>query len=139
MGYILEYRNGFFSTALIGNSDFAESLNMIGVVAGPSAMWVLNNKSYSSSPRPFRFVKFGVYLKDPCTNLRGEMPAQLAILNLTRKSDMFVNIDDGEVDNIIQAQIQENLNNEKIRKKWENTRDFIKGVPLMISDESLFL
>jgi hypothetical protein len=30
MGHLREYRNGLFSTALIENSVFAESLNMIG-------------------------------------------------------------------------------------------------------------
>lgn len=81
MGYIREYKNGLFSTALIETSVFAESLNMIGIVAGPSAMRVLNSKSYSSSPRS-------------CSNLKSEQPANLDVLNLTRKSDMLFYLQD---------------------------------------------
>jgi hypothetical protein len=138
MGYIREYKNGLFSTALIENSVFAESLNMIGIVAGPSAMRVLNSKSYSSSPRFYRFVRHSISLKNPCSNLKSEQPANLAVLNLTRKSDMFVNIMDNEIHDVIQDQLQKHQNNEKIRKKWENTRDFMDGIQ-EISDVNLFL
>jgi hypothetical protein len=136
MGHIHEYRNGFFSTALIENADFAESLDMIGIVASPSAMWVLNNKSYSSSPRFYHFVKHDVSIKNPC---RGdELPEKLAILNLIRKSNKYTNTDDSKVNDIVQHQIQKHQTNEKIRRKWENTRNFINCIP-EISNESLFL
>jgi hypothetical protein len=138
VGYILEYRNGLFSTALIENSDFAESLNMIGVVAAPSAMRVLNNKCYRSSPRFFRFVRYDISTNNPCSALRREVTANLAVLNLTRRSNMYINISDSEINDIIQGQIYEHLNNKKLRRKWENTRDFIRSVP-NISDEYLFL
>jgi hypothetical protein len=138
MGHIHEYRSGFFSTALIENADFAESLNMIGIVASPSAMRVLNNKSYSSSPRFYHFVKYDVSRKNPCSDLGGKLPEKLAVLNLIRKSKMYTDTDDSEVNDIVQDQIQKHQTNEKIRRKWENTRNLINCIP-DISNESLFL
>jgi hypothetical protein len=32
---------------MIENADLVESFDMVGVIAGPSSMRVLNNKSYS--------------------------------------------------------------------------------------------
>jgi hypothetical protein len=59
MGYIEEYRNGYFSTAVIEiHADFAGSCEMIGVIVSPTAMRVLNNKIYFSSPRFFQYVKY---------------------------------------------------------------------------------
>lgn len=49
MGYIQEYRNGYYIKSMIENAMLAGSFDMIGVIAGPSSMRVLNNKSYSSS------------------------------------------------------------------------------------------
>lgn len=57
MGYIREYRNGYFSTAMIENANFAGSCEMIGVIVSPTAMRVLNNKTYFSSSRFFQYVK----------------------------------------------------------------------------------
>lgn len=138
MGHIREYRNGFFSTALIENADFAESLDMIGVVVSPSAMRVLNNKSYSSSQRFYHFVKYGVSLKNPCGGLGDGLPNKLAVLNLTRKSNIYTNTSDNKVNGIVEDQIQRYQNNEKIKRKWENTRNVINLIP-EISDENLFL
>jgi hypothetical protein len=45
MGYIQEFRNGYYSKAMIENADLAEGFDMIGVIAGISSMRVLiNNK-----------------------------------------------------------------------------------------------
>ncbi len=137
MGYIQEYRNGLFSAAMIENSKFAESLDMIGIVAGPSAMWVLNNKSYSSSPRFYRFIKRDALMRNPCINLSYDNLKGLAVLNLTRPSSMFENISDSVFSNIIQFQIEHQID-ESIKRKWENTKEFINFAP-EISDENLFL
>jgi hypothetical protein len=72
MGYIQEYRNGYYSRAMIENADLAESIDMIGVIAGMSSMRILNNKSYSSSPRFYRFVKYRIPIKEPTRNRRNE-------------------------------------------------------------------
>jgi hypothetical protein len=138
MGHILEYRNGLFSTAMIENSDFSESLNMIGVFAAPSAMHVLNNKSYRSSPRFYRFVRYDISTNNPCSNIRPEGAANLAVLNFTRKSNMYINIDDSKVNDVIENQMHVHLNNESIRRKWENTMDFINWISGKL-DENLFL
>jgi hypothetical protein len=58
MGYIQEYRNGYYSRAMIENADLAESFDMIGVIAGISTMKVLINKSYFSSPRFYHFIMY---------------------------------------------------------------------------------
>jgi hypothetical protein len=60
MGYIREYRNGYYSTSMIENADFADSFEMIRVIAGLSVMRVLNNRSYLSSPRLYNFVKYRI-------------------------------------------------------------------------------
>jgi hypothetical protein len=65
MGYIQEYRNGYYSRAMIENADLAESFDMIGVIAGISSMRVLINKSYSSSPRFYHFIKYHIPIKEP--------------------------------------------------------------------------
>jgi hypothetical protein len=101
MGYIREYRNGLFSVALMENSKFVESLDMIGIVASPSAMRVLNNKSYSSSPRFYHFIKCDALMRNHCINLRYDNLSGLAVLNLTRPSNMFENISDSEFNDII--------------------------------------
>jgi hypothetical protein len=36
MGYIQEYRNGYYSKSMIENADLAESFDMLGVIAGPN-------------------------------------------------------------------------------------------------------
>ncbi len=104
MGHICEYRNGFFSTALIENADFAESLNMIGVIASPSAMWVLNNKSYSSSQRYYHFVKYDLSVKSHCRDLGGDLSKKL-----TRKSNLYTNTDDKEVNEYKSIRIMKRL------------------------------
>jgi hypothetical protein len=58
MGYIQEYRDGYFSTAMIENADFAGSCEMIEVIVSPTAVRVLNNKTYFSSPGFFQYVKY---------------------------------------------------------------------------------
>src|ERR671918_233206 len=42
----------------------------IGVIAGETAMRVLNNKSYSSSPRFYHFVKYRIPIKEPTRKRR---------------------------------------------------------------------
>jgi hypothetical protein len=103
MGYIQEFREAYYGKSVIENAQFAESLDMIGVVAAPSSTMVLRNKSY-------------------------------AILNLTRKSGIFDNIDDKEIETKLREQLQIHQNNVVIRRKWENTKTFIEYVS-EVSDE----
>jgi hypothetical protein len=37
-GHIQQYRNGYYGRAMVENADLAESFDMIGVIAGISAM-----------------------------------------------------------------------------------------------------
>jgi hypothetical protein len=92
MGYIQEYRNGYYSRAMIENADLAESFDMIGVIAGISSMRVLINKSYSSSPRFYHFIKYRIPIKEP-TRKRRKLFDSLAMVNLNTQSKMFGNID----------------------------------------------
>jgi hypothetical protein len=64
-------------------------------------MRVVNNKSYSSSHRFNRFVKYRMPIEEPTRNQRNEFD-RLALLNLTEQSNIiYENIDDREVENII--------------------------------------
>jgi hypothetical protein len=138
MGYIQEYRNGHYSKSMIENAMLAESFDMIGVIAGPSTMRILNNKSYSSSTRFYYFIKQSIPIKNPNSDLR-KVFDNLALLNLTRaKSIIYENICDNEIEGMVQEQIQTHQNNESVRKKWENTRNFMENVS-NISDVNLFL
>ncbi|MGB8034265.1 MAG: hypothetical protein WCF03_10650, partial [Nitrososphaeraceae archaeon] len=141
MGYIQEYRNGYYSKSMIENAQLAASFEMVGVVAGASSMRVLNNKSYSSSPRSYRFVKYHVPIKDPIRKQR-KLFDKLAVLNLTtnmtKDINMYDSISDEEIENTIQEQIQTHHDNPTVRKKWENTRIFMEYTS-NISDEKLFL
>jgi hypothetical protein len=136
-GHIQEYRNGYYSRAMTENADLAESFDMVGVIAGRSAMWVLNNKTYASSPRYRRFVKYHIPIKEP-TRRRRKMFDRLAMVNLNRQGQIFQIIDDKEIENKILQQIQIHRNNPKVKKRWENTNAFIKYV-YNIADENLFL
>src|SRR5918911_4478322 len=130
MGYIQEFRNGYYSKAMVENADLVESVDMIGVIAGLSAMRVLNNKSYSSSPRFYRFVKYRIPIKEPTRNRRNEFD-RYALVNLNRRSEIYDNIDDKEIEDIIRKQIQMHRNDSRVRKKWENTKafmDYVSGV-----------
>ena len=137
MGHIQEYRNGYYSTAMIENADLANSIDMIGVIAGISAMRVLNNKRYSSSPRLYHFVKYRIPIKEPTRKRRNEFD-RFAVVNLNRQSNIYDNVNDKEIENIIQEQIQIYRNNPSVRKKWENTRSFINYVSNAL-DENVFL
>jgi hypothetical protein len=137
MGHIQEYRNGYYSKSMIENADLAESFDMIGVIAAPSSMRVLNNKSYSSSPRLYRFVKYRIPIKEP-TRKRRKLFDRLAVLNLNRENNMYDNMHDREIENMIREQIQTHNNNPTIQKIWENTKTFIEYVS-RVSDENLFL
>ena len=136
-GHIQEYRNGYYSRAMVENADLAESFDMVGVIAGISAMWVLNNKAYASSPRYRRFVKYRIPIKEPTRNRR-RMFDRLAMVNLNRQGQIFESIDDKEIENKILQQIQIHHNSPKVKKRWENTKAFIEYVS-NISDENLFL
>ncbi len=81
---------------MVENADLAESFDMIGVIAGISATWVLNNKVYASSPRYRHFVKYRTPIKEPTGNRR-KMFDRLAVVNLTRQGQIFENIDDKEL------------------------------------------
>jgi hypothetical protein len=137
MGYVQEYRNGYYSRAMVENADLVESIDMIGVIAGLSAMRVLNNKSYFSSTMFYHFVKYRIPIKEPTRNRRNEFD-RYALVNLNRQSEIYDNIDDNEVEDIIRKQIQMHRNDSRVRKKWENTKafmDYVSGV----SDVNLFL
>src|SRR5918996_351252 len=133
MGHIRKYKNGYFSSALIENAQYNESFEMIGVIAGETAMRVLNNKSYSSSLRFYHFVKYRIPIKEP-TRKRRRRFDRLAALNIVRKSDFFENLPDQQIIDIIQEKIQRHQNSPAIRKKWENTQKFIQQVK-NINDE----
>ena len=112
-------------------------VEMIGVIAGLSVMRILNNRSYFSSPRLYNFVKYRIPIKDP-TRQRRNLFDRLVPLNITKKSDILGNIDDNEINMIIQEQIQTHRNNSAVRKRWENTRAFIKYVQ-HTRDQNCFL
>jgi hypothetical protein len=105
--------------------------------AGISAMRVLNNKAYVSSPRYRHFVKYRIPIKEPTRNRR-KMFDRLAMVNLNRHGEIFENVDDKEIENTILQQIQLHHNNPKVKKRWENIKDFIEYVS-NVSDENLFL
>ena len=134
MGYMQEYRNGYSSTAMVENADLAESVDMIEVIAGLSMMRVLNNKSYSSSPRFYHFVKYRIPIKEQTRNRRNEFD-RYALVN---QSEIYENIDDKEIEDIIRKQIQMHTNDSRVRKKWENTKSFMDYVS-GVSDVNLFL
>jgi hypothetical protein len=134
MGYMQEYRNGYYSTAMVENADLAESVDMIGVIAGLSTMRVLNNKSYSCSPRFYRFVKYRIPIKEPTRNRRNEFD-RYALVNLNRQYD---NIDNKEIEDIIRKQIQMHCNDSRVRRKWENTKAFMDYLSGTL-DVNLFL
>jgi hypothetical protein len=136
-GYLQEYRNGYYSKSMIENADLAESFDMIGVIAGLSSMWFLNAKSYASSPKFYHFIRYRIPIKDP-TRKRRKSFDRLAVLNLTKESNMFSNISDEKIRDTIQEQILMHKNNSRVRKKWENTRAFMEYTS-NISDEKLFL
>jgi hypothetical protein len=137
IGHIQEYRNGYYSRAMVESADLAESIDMLGVIAGLSAMRVLNNKSYSSSPMFYRFVKYRIPIKEATRNRRNEFD-RYALVNLNRQSEIYDNIDDNEVEDIIRKQIQMHRNDSRVRKKWENTKSFMDYVS-GVSDVNLFL
>ena len=137
MGHIRKYKNGYFSSALIENAKYTGSFEMIGVIAGDTTMRVLNNKSYSSSPRFYHFVKYRLPIKEPTRKSRKRFD-KLAALNIMKKSDFFDDLRNEQIIDIIQEKIQRHQSNPTIRKKWENTQEFIQQVQ-SISDESRFL
>jgi hypothetical protein len=96
VGYIREYRNGYYSISMIENADFVQSFDMIGVIAAPSSIRVLNAKSYSSSQRFYHFVKYRIPIK---------------VLNLSKKSNIYDNVSNKEIENIIRGQIKTHQNN----------------------------
>ena len=100
-------------------------------------MRVLINKSYSSSPRFYHFIKYRIPIKEP-TRKRRKLFDSLAMVNLNTQSKMFENIDDKEINNIIQEQMERHHNNPTIRKRWQNTRAFLDYVS-DVSDVNLFL
>lgn len=98
----------YYSKSMIENAQLAEISEMVGVIAGPSSMRVLNNKSYSSSLRLYHFVKYRIPIKEP-TRKQRKLFDNLAVLNLTSRTkdiNMYAGINDKEIDNTIQEQIQ---------------------------------
>lgn len=120
IGYVREYRNGFFSKSMIENADISKDFQMIGARVGLTALRVLNNKSYQSSPRFYHFVKNGT----------------LVLLNLTQQSYMFENVSDGQIKDLIREQIESNSG--AILEKWRNTSRFLEYIPT-IDNENLYL
>src|SRR5918912_1318839 len=70
MGYIQEFRNGYYSRAMVENADLAESFEMVGVIVVISSMMVLKNKRYSASPRLYHFIKYRIPIKEPTRKRR---------------------------------------------------------------------
>jgi hypothetical protein len=137
MGYIQEFRNGYYSRAMVENADLAESFEMVGVIVGISSMRVLMNKRYSSSPRLYHFIKYRIPIKEP-TRKRRKLFDSLAVVNLNTHSKIFDNIDDNEINYIIQEQMQRHRNNPMVRKRWQNTKAFIDYAS-NVSNVNLFL
>lgn len=108
---------------------------MIGVKAGLSAQWVLNNKSYQSPTRFQHFVKYriGTEYSDLYLNRKSD---ELVLLNMRQRSSIFTNVSDKEIDDVIQRETNNNSGN--ILEKWQNTSNFISYIPT-IDDENLFL
>jgi hypothetical protein len=135
MGPIREFRSGYFSQAMIENSDLMDGFPMIGVRAGLSAIRVLNNKSYQSSPRFYFFVKY--QMPTDTSNSSSWNALQPSVLvNLPSESTLFDNVSDQEVNDIISKEIESQSG--AILKKWENTRNFIHFIQT-VSNESNFL
>jgi hypothetical protein len=76
-------------------------------------------------------------INDP-TRKRRKFFDRLAILNLTKKSNILGNTDDIEIENKLQEQLQVHHNNVLIRIKLENTKTFIEYVS-NVTNEKLFL
>jgi hypothetical protein len=128
MGHVREYRNGYFSKYMIENADISEDFQMVGARVGYSALRVLKNKSYQSSPRFYHFVKYGTLDKTPVEDL--------VLLNLTQRSSMFQNVDDSHIMDVINKEI--GINSGTIQKKWKNTLDFVKYIQ-RIDNENLYM
>ena len=96
-----------------------DSLNMIGVVAAPSVMLVLNNKPYSSSFRFYHFIKYSIFTNNTFSKLKPELAANLAVINLTRPSYTYANTSDHTVETMIKSQLQIHSNDWTIRKKFK--------------------
>jgi hypothetical protein len=71
---------------MVENADLANSIDMIGVIAGLSTMRILNTKSYSSSHRFHRFVKYRIPIKEPTRKRRNEFD-RLAAISLNGQSE----------------------------------------------------
>jgi hypothetical protein len=85
----------------------------------------INTERFEYSLNEALFVKHDVSMKNPCSDLGDDLPEKLAVLNLIKKSNKYTNTDDSKVNAIVQHQIQKYQTNEKIRRKWENTRTII--------------
>lgn len=124
MGYVREYRNGYFSTSMIENADISKDFHMIGARVGLTAIRVLNNKSYQSSPRFYHFVKY--WIPDR-TSVK-----DLILLNLTQQSSMFGNVNDDQINDVVKNEIE--ANSGTILEKWKNTSDFLQYIPTIDND-----
>jgi len=128
MGHIKEYRNGFFSTAMIENADLMESLDMIGMVIGPSAMRVLNNRSLYA-PKFNNFIRYDIPRKKGSESEdQNNESYKLAVLNLDNYKKMFIDSDQTQTIHLIDQQITSFRNDERKRQKWERTREFVNQI-----------
>ena len=122
IGHVIEVRETFYSKTLIENADLIDSFNLIGIIAGPTSLWILNNEQRYSSPILPNFVKYKIpYKNGKSFNHYPELP----IVNIIKQSTMFDNLDDItiRIDDIINEQINTNKNEEYILRKWENTKN----------------
>jgi hypothetical protein len=53
LDYLQEYRNRYYGKSMIENADLAESFDVIGIIAGLSSMWVLNQELFFSKVLSF--------------------------------------------------------------------------------------
>ena len=82
-------------------------------------------------------MKYRIPIKEPTRNRRNEFN-RYALINLNTQSEIYDNIDDKEVEDIIRKQIQMHCNDSRVRKNWENTKAFIDYVS-GVSAVNLFL
>jgi len=86
---------------MIGNAELVESLHDKLLEAFHQCEF--RTRSYSSYPRFYHFIKYLIPIKDPTRKRRSFH--SLAVLNLTKKSNMFANMSDEEIRDTIQEQI----------------------------------
>jgi hypothetical protein len=137
IGHVIEVRETFYSKTLIENADLIDSFNLIGIICGPTALRVLNNKQRYSSPILPNFVKYKIPYK---TGKSFKDYPELPIVNIIKQSIMFDNLDDIKIriDDTINEQVNTNKNDQYILRKWKKTKKYFKFIQ-KIDDEKFYL